>query len=193
MTPQKAPNPNANYTYLDYCTWDDDVRRELIFGEMYVMEAPSVYHQGVSGRIYRQLASFLDDKPQEVYYAPLDVRLFGEGDNDKTVVQPDICVYCDLSKLDGKGGNGAPDMIVEVLSPSTINHDTLKKFDAYLRAGVREYWIADPMNKILLTSILQDRQYITKTYTENEIAPVHVLEGCEINLAKVFSTHNPTP
>jgi Uma2 family endonuclease len=186
METQKAPNQNTNYTYLDYCSWDDNVRRELFFGEMYVMEAPTRYHQGVSGKIYLQLANFLHDKPQKIYYAPFDVRLFGKGDKDTTVVQPDICVYCDLSKLDDKGGNGAPDMIVEVLSPSTINHDTLKKFDAYLRAGVREYWIADPMNKIMLTSVLQDRQYITKTYTEDETAPVHVLEGCVINLADVF-------
>jgi Uma2 family endonuclease len=186
METPKTQNPNANYTYLDYCSWDDDVRRELLFGEMYVMEAPTRYHQKAVVKLINQIENFLKGKPQEVYVSPFDVRLFGKGDKETTVVQPDIVVYCDLSKLDDKGGSGAPDMAIEILSPSTAGRDRLEKFNAYRHAGVREYWIVDTEEKTVLANVLQDRQYITKTYTENEIAPVHVLEGCEINLAKVF-------
>jgi Uma2 family endonuclease len=190
MEATKAPtiDPNTTYTYADYCTWDDDVRRELIDGVMYVAEpGASYYHQSVGGNIYFQLASFLRGKPQKVLLPPFDILLHGKGDNEKTVVQPDIVVFCDRSKLDDKKGNGAPDMAIEVLSKYSLRHDKLRKFDAYLRAGVREYWIVDPKEKTVLVNILQDGEYIPTTYTENEIAPVHVLEGCEINLADVFA------
>ena len=103
-----------------------------------------------------------------------------------TVVQPDIVVICDRSKLDDKGGKGTPDLVIEILSPSSINHDKMIKFNRYLKAGVREYWIVDPDNKTVLVNILKDGQYISNTYGDHDVIPIHALEGCTIHFKYVF-------
>jgi Uma2 family endonuclease len=106
---------------------------------------------------------------------------------DNTVVQPDLVVVCDKSKLDDKGCVGAPDMVIEILSPSTEEYDKVEKFDQYLQAGVREYWIVDPVSKTVMVNILDDKKYYSATYAETDTVPVHVLEGCVIDLADVFA------
>ena len=175
------------YTYSDYLTWDDDTRYELINGVPYAMSpAPLPGHQAVSGEIFRQLANFLQGKSCKVYAAPFDVRLNANGGDD-TVVQPDILVVCDKSKLDGKSCNGAPDLAVEILSPSSVKMDRITKFNKYLQAGVREYWIVDPEAKVLSVYILKDGQYVAGAYEESDVVPVHVLEGCQIDLRDVFA------
>ena len=105
------------FTYKDYARWDDDIRYELIDGVPYAMASPSRLHQKISGRIFRQLANFLRGKSCEVYAAPLDVRL-NPHTFDNIVVQPDILVVCDESKYDDKSIKGAPDFIIEILSPT---------------------------------------------------------------------------
>ena len=173
------------YTYADYCTWDDDERWELIDGVPYAMAAPSIAHQGVSGNIYLQIGQFLRKRPCRVFYAPTDVRLYADTKDD-TVVQPDLLVVCDNSKLDGKGVIGAPDMVVEVLSPSTASYDMIKKFMLYSRAKVREYWIVDPASETVVVNLLEGDNYAAKAYEKPEVVPVSVLEGCSVDLAEVF-------
>jgi len=106
---------------------------------------------------------------------------------DDTVVQPDLVIICDHSVLDDAGCKGVPDMVVEILSPSTVKHDRITKFNTYLKAGIREYWIIDPETQSLAVHFLNNDNYITHTYTNEETAPVHVLEGCYIDLSKVFA------
>jgi Uma2 family endonuclease len=175
------------YTYEDYLSWNDGARYELIDGIAYMMSpAPNRAHQEISGELNRQLSNFLKGKKCKAYAAPFDVRLSGEDDK-ATVVQPDITVVCDPSKLDKKGCNGAPDMVVEILSPSSSERDTVLKLNQYLKARVREFWIIDPENKVLAVHILNGDAYSTKTYSDAGRVPVRVLEGCEIDLDEVFA------
>ena len=146
------------FTYGDYLTWDDGERWELIDGVPYNMSpAPRVRHQRILGELYRQFANWLLDKPCLVFLAPFDVRLPEANEIDvlvETVVQPDLLVICDRTKLDDAGCRGAPDLIVEILSPGTAHKDLKVKFDRYERAGVREYWIVDPSGKTVQIFIL---------------------------------------
>jgi len=180
------PEKKHHYTYADYYSWDDEKRWELIDGAPYPMTAPSRTHQRILIEISRQLANFLVEKPCEVYVAPFDVRLNALGDDDDDVFQPDIVVVCDEAKLDEKGLNGAPDMAIEILSPSTAQLDKTLKFNKYQHAGVREYWVIDPADKTVTVFILENGQYVAKCYSEADSIPVRVLEGCEINLSTVF-------
>ena len=179
------PEKKQHYTYADYCTWGDDERWELIDGVPYAMAAPSRTHQRIIGELHGQLWQFLKSKPCEVYVAPFDVRLNAAGDDDD-VFQPDISVICDEAKLDEKGCNGAPDMVIEILSPSSLKHDKFLKFNKYQRAGVREYWIVDPDSKTVQAHILENGRYFVTSYSEVDTIPVNVLEGCKISLSDVF-------
>ena len=178
---------DERYTYAGYSAWPEDERWELINGAAYAMAAPTMAHQAALLEIARQLGNFLRGKPCRVFVAPFSVRLNADEDDD-TVVEPDILVVCDEKKLeDGKGVVGAPDFIVEVLSPSTAKHDLFRKFALYQDAGVREYWIADPEDKSLMAYLLRSGRYSGTMYGKNEDAvKVEVLEGCTINLSEVF-------
>lgn len=178
-------------TYADILAWDEDKRAEIINGEVFMVSAPSPRHQEISIRIERQLDNFLEGKRCKFYHAPMDVRLFekdGDGPEDvDTVVQPDISVVCDSSKIDHLGCKGAPDLVIEVLSPSTRRHDQLVKLNLYQQAGVREYWVVDPANTSIQVFLLEDGRYTIKDFgADKDILRVNVLEGCFIDLAKVF-------
>ena len=177
------------FTYADYCTWPDDERWELIDGVAYAMSpSPTRWHQSVSWKLAGQLYKFLEGKSYQAFHAPFDVRLNADGADD-TVVQPDILVVCDEKKLEnGKGVVGAPDLIIEILSPSSARHDSVTKLNLYMRSGVREYWIVNPDSKTVSVHTLRgDFGYIIRAYDENNTAvPVEVLDGCVINLAEVF-------
>ena len=175
---------DALYTYDDYCKWDNADRCELIDGEIYGMSpAPIRRHQRISRELTLQLATFLKGKPCEVYAAPFDVCL-----NNNTVVQPDLVVICDKSKLDDKGCVGAPDLVIEILSQSSASRDRVLKFNQYLQAKVREYWIVDPDSKTVTVNILDNNtKYYSAAYAETDKAPVYVLDGCIIDLADVFA------
>ena len=184
----EALRREEHYTYTDYCTWDNSRRWELINGVAYAMSpSPSRRHQAVAGEIFGQLREFLKGKHCKVFIAPFDVRLNADGADD-TVVQPDILVVCDESKLEGGNGVvGAPDYIAEILSSSSIKYDWVNKKRLYLRSGVREYWIVDPDAKIVTAHVLRDGGYMSYTYDEHDAAvPVEVLSDCVINLADVF-------
>jgi len=185
MVKEAVVDYDMKYTYSDYLQWDDDKRRELIDGVPYLMSAPTRSHQKVSGNLHIQFANLLKGKPCEVYYAPFDVRLNADTLDD-TVVQPDLLIVCDESKLDEAGCIGAPDLTVEILSPSSSRHDTVRKFNTYRKNGVREYWIIDPERNTLAVHILSGSNYITHLYSDTDKVPVHVLNNCTIDLSEVF-------
>lgn len=148
----------SGYTYADYLSWSDEERWELIHGIPYNMSpAPSRKHQEIAGEMYRQIANYLSNKKGNVYIAPFDVRLAENYADDHlidTVVQPDLSIFCDSKKLDDKGAIGAPDWIIEILSPSTKDKDINTKLLLYQKYGVKEYWILDPDKDIVYTYTL---------------------------------------
>ena len=187
------PAKKEHYTFADILAWEGNERVEIINGEIFLMASPFRVHQEISGELFRQLANFLEGKKCRVYAAPFAVRLFEkDGDNPEdvdTMVEPDITVVCDKDKLDKHGCKGAPDMVIEILSPSTRRHDRLVKLGLYQQAGVREYWIVDPENKSVQV-FLQDGSSFLKIhedYGREDVAKVNVLDGCFIELSKVFS------
>lgn len=187
------PAEKARYTFADVLTWEEKERIEIINGEAFMMAPPSRAHQEILTELMRQLANFLEGKRCKVYPAPFGVRLFekdGEAPEDvDTMVEPDLSVICDGDKLDDHGCKGAPDLVIEILSPSTQRHDRLVKLGLYQRAGVREYWIVNPEDKTIQV-MLQDISNILQlheVYSRGDVARVNVLEGCFIDLGKVFT------
>jgi Uma2 family endonuclease len=177
---------DERYTYADYLSWDGDERWELVDGIPYAMAPPLTIHQRVLSRLHGQLFNFLKGNPCEVFPAPFGVRLNAE-EYDDTVFEPDIVVVCDKSKLDEKGCKGAPDFVIEILSASTSSYDKVLKYNKYLQAGVREYWIVDPNDKTVNTYFLSDGNYVSKPYAETDTALVRTLPGCEIALNEIFT------
>ncbi|MDR1705080.1 MAG: Uma2 family endonuclease [Clostridiales bacterium] len=175
------------YTYADYLTWDDDIHRELIDGRIVNMApAPGWGHQSVNMSLAAQLFQYLEGKRCKVFTAPFDVRI-NPDTTDDTVVQPDITILCDMSKRDKAGCKGVPDMVVEILSPSSGIYDRKVKYDVYEAAGVREYWIVDPEKRTVEQYILKNGRYAVKKHGGAARVNVHVLEGCVIDLARVFA------
>ena len=180
-----ALRKEKHYTYADYLTWPDDARYELIDGEAFLMTpAPLVEHQEVAGEVFRQLANQLDGQPCRPYIAPVDVRLPRTDEADAaidTVVQPDVLVVCDPGKVDRRGVRGAPDWLLEVLSPSTAAHDQIAKRRTYERAGVREYWLVHPSDRTLTVYVLDNGQYgRPDIYELKDETPIGVLPGVAI-------------
>jgi len=181
----------AYYTLADALTWDEQERIELIDGDPVMMAPPVRGHQEAVTALVGQLYDYLKGKKCRVYTAPFAVRPF-ERDRDRpedvdTLVEPDISVVCDPSKLDDIGCKGAPDLVMEVLSPSTTRHDRFTKFNLYQRAGVREYWIVDPMGKTVQVFVLEDGRYTAKDFGAScDRLRVNVLEDCTIDLSQVF-------
>lgn len=186
------PVEKPRYTFADVLTWDESERAEIIDGEVVMMAPPpSSTHQEISMELSSQLHTYLKGKKCKVYAAPFAVRLFEmDGDNPEdidTMVEPDISIVCDPGKIDKHGCKGAPDMVVEILSPSTQRHDRFIKFSLYQRAGVREYWLVDPDSKTVQSFILEDGHYSVKEFgTAGDKMTVNVLEGCIIDLSELF-------
>jgi len=183
------------YTYADYLSWADDIRRELIDGFIKLMAGTSWMHGDVSGNISWDLRAYLKTNRCgcKVYTAPIDVLLpkNGETDDNKIydVVQPDIFVVCGEWKGTDNAYLGAPDMIVEILSTSNRKRDLVEKFLLYQKAGVREYWIADPEVKTVTAYIMQqDGEYDNgKLYKTGEKVPVHIFNGHQIDVNDIFN------
>ena len=181
-----------NYTLTDVLEWDGSEYIELIYGEPVMMPPPVRIHQKISGELFGQLRDYLKGKKCRVYAAPFAVRPFerkGDKPEDSdTMVEPDISVICDLDKLDDIGCQGAPNLIIEILSPTTRRHDGITKFNLYQRAGVREYWIVDPASKSVQVFVLEDGHYAAKDFgASGDKLKVNILEGCAIDLSQVFS------
>lgn len=184
------------YTYADYLTWQFNERVELLKGRIFRMAAPSRQHQKISLVIERKIDNFLfkNKSKCELYHAPFDVRLplpshRVKGDKVDTVVQPDICVICDLSKLDNQGSNGAPDLIIEILSPGNSKKEKQEKFDLYESAGVKEYWVVQPKDFFIIRYNLNtEGKYIgSRLYTEDDVIESKVLEGFYLEINDIFS------
>jgi len=184
---------NEIFTYAQYVTWPEEERWELIDGVPFDMTpAPNRYHQYISVNLLTAIKQFLKDKKCQVYAAPFDVRLPELNQNDDetlTVVQPDISVICDLSKLDIKGCSGAPDFVIEILSPATSMKDRVIKFYTYERFGVKEYWLVSPEDKTVEAFTLgKNGKYgRPEYYTGGDMIPCSTLQGLSINLAEVFA------
>lgn len=183
---------SKTYTYADYLAWRFDEFVELIRGKlMRPMAGPSTQHQELSQRLEYAILTFLRKSPCRMFHAPFDVRLTrstGNGDAQiQTVVQPDICVVRDLSKIDQRGCLGAPDWIIEIVSPGNVGRDTKIKFDLYEESGVREYWVVFPGEKTVLTYVLENEQYeLAAEYAAPGPMPVAVLPGLAVEWADVF-------
>lgn len=186
-------DPNGSYTYADYLTWRFTEYVELIKGRILKkMSAPTSAHQVVATNFSGVIWSHIRGKSCRVFHAPFDVRLLkssGNGDEQiKTVVQPDVCVVCDLSKIDVRGCLGPPDWIIEVVSPSSLLLDTRTKFDLYAENGVTEYWIAFPKEQFINTFVLtpEGEYELTGTYAEPGAMAVHTLPGLAIEWTDIF-------
>jgi Uma2 family endonuclease len=192
-----APKNNSErWTYADYLTWSDEERWEIIDGVAYAMSpAPSTAHQRILRNLASQINAYLQGKPCELFWAPFDVRLADnkqQSDNyTETVVQPDIVVICDPDKIDKRGCNGAPDIVIEITSPSTGKNDLTIKFDLYQRHGVKEYWIVLPEEKTVMIFKLQDTgKYDQPTnFGGTDTFNVSLLGDHLIDLAEVFAEH----
>ncbi|MCL2232325.1 MAG: Uma2 family endonuclease [Treponema sp.] len=186
----EALQKENTYIYADYKDWElkEGERYELIHGEAFAMSAPDAYHQAISGELFRQLANYLAGKSCKAYSAPYDVRLFFQGDDyDNTVVQPDISVICDREKRGSEGCRGAPDMVVEVLSPSNTAEEMGRKFRLYREAGVKEYWVVSPKDKILDTHLFNGSLFHFNSYTASGKAEVGIFPGFTVDLEPVFA------
>jgi Uma2 family endonuclease len=188
----------TTFTYADYCHWPEDERWELIHGEAYAMTAPLRIHQKFISELDRQIGNYLQGKPCEVYVAPFDVRLpkgkeaDGRVDN---VVQPDISVICDKSKLDAKGCRGAPDWIIEILSPSTALRDMDAKRNLYQTHGVREYWIIQPSERwgMIYLPDAEGRYGLPRMFALGQPTPVAVFPDLAIDWGFLQAEEEKTP
>jgi Uma2 family endonuclease len=185
--------PDEKFTYADYLAWPDEERWELIEGEAYNMSpGPGTTHQTLTGTIFRKISDFLEGKKCRVFLSPLDVRLKecpADSDEDIfTVVQPDLLVVCDRSKIDARGINGAPDLVVEILSESTAYKDQTKKLALYEKHGVREYWIVNPGAKYILIYRAADNGLFDKPEycRSGDIITSAVLEGFSAACDDIF-------
>lgn len=177
----------TRYTLADLLAWDGPERMELHGGTPVMMAPPSRVHQELVGELFGQLREYLKDRPCKVYVAPFAVRLFqGEKDPPETVdtmVEPDIAVICDPRKLDDMGCKGAPDLVVEVVSPSTARYDRFTKYNLYERAGVREYWIVDPAAGAVQMFVLEEGRFANAAWVRfGEELPVRLWEDCVLRL-----------
>ena len=182
---------NKVYSYADYYKWKFEERVELIKGVIFKMSpAPNRAHQEITGTIYRKIGNFLESRQCKVYIAPFDVRIPRKSKEDKdiiTVVQPDICVICNPDILDDKGCLGAPDLVVEVLSPGNSRKEVSNKFDVYEEAGVREYWIVDPTHQTLqINKLVNDKYVPMRALAVGDIATSDVLPGFSLEMELLF-------
>jgi Uma2 family endonuclease len=183
---------SATYTYADYLKWEFDERLELIRGKIFRMSpGPNTSHQLVSGVVYGTLYHFLKKKPCRVIAAPFDIRFPRRSKEDweiETVLQPDICVICDPAKIDERGGIGAPDIVIEILSPGNNKKELKNKYEVYEEAGVLEYWILHPVEKTFLRYILNENRefHVSDFLTLGDIVTTSVLPGFSLSLDEVF-------
>jgi len=190
-------DPNGTYSYADYLTWQFEETVELIRGKIMVMApAPNVKHQRVSGKLSRFIGNYFDGKRCEVFVAPFDVSLYNSRKSQLadreifTVVQPDLCVICDPAKLTLQGCSGAPDWIIEILSPGNSKREMRLKYDLYQENGVKEYWLVYPYEASVYQFVLDDgseKYQLHGMYAQDELATPFLFPDLQIDLADVFA------
>jgi Uma2 family endonuclease len=181
----------GQHTYADYLTWQLDEMVELIKGKIFKQAAaPRVNHQRVSGKVFSKLFQFLENKSCEVFSAPFDVRLpvkSKKNEDITTVVQPDICVICDPEKIDELGCIGAPDLIIEILSPGNNKKEIQNKFEVYEESGVKEYWLIHPNECTLIIFTLVNGKYQgSRLFTFGDKVVSQAVAGFVLDLDSVF-------
>ena len=181
----EALAPANIYTEEDYYNLPENVRAELIDGQIYYMSAPSRIHQEILMFLSKIIANYIDSKkgPCKVYPAPFAVKLF--SDDDKNVVEPDISVICDPNKLTDRGCTGAPDWIVEIISPTTSSHDYIRKLNLYAGAGVREYWIVNPIDQSVWVYSLEQDKFKAIAYTLQNKIKVNIYDDLWIDFTEL--------
>ena len=185
---------NGTYSYADYLKWQFKDRIELLRGKIFPMSpAPSIRHQKVSTMLQGYLFNFLLDNDCQLFAAPFDVRLYNRKKSRKankeifTVVQPDLCVVCDPVKLeDNQSCNGAPDLVIEILSPGNTRREMDDKFELYEEAGVREYWLVEPNDEAVLIYVLNENERYIGMKPATDIARSAIFPELSIDLARVF-------
>jgi Uma2 family endonuclease len=183
----------GHYSYADYLTWPVDLVAELIQGKMFkkAAAAPKRIHQKVASKLNFKLYQFLEGKMCQVYPAPFDVRFPIDSKEDHKifdVVQPDLCVVCDPSKLDERGCIGAPELIIEILSPGSTKLELKHKFELYESRGVREFWIIHPEHQnLLIYTLLEDTYFPSHLFTTGDIVESTVIKGFKLDLEEFFS------
>lgn len=181
-----------HYTYEDLLNWEGDERYELIDGTAYLLASPSPVHQRTLLNISSQVNDYLEGKKCSAYIAPFDVCLFGNKNEwnyrSDTIVQPDLSIICDQDKIDPHHGcNGAPDMVLEVVSPSSQRYDRLVKLNLYQRAGIKEYWVVEPATNTVAVYLLEEGTFkLIEVATAKDILRVNVLKSCYVDLSRVF-------
>lgn len=184
---------NGTYTYADYLLWQFKERVELIKGRIFKMSpAPSTVHQKISGNLYLAIRTFFKNHYCQAFFAPFDVRLPRKNQSvtDQkiyTVVQPDLCVICDESKLDDRGCLGAPDLIVEILSPGNSKTEMYNKFELYQECGVREYWLVEPSQNAVLVYVLNDAGIYVGLQPAVESIQSSIFPDLKIDLGTIFN------
>lgn len=194
-----AVNYDGYFRYKDYRRWPDDERWELVDGQAMAMGAPSATHQRMLAWLYRRFYDYFEAMPCEVFFAPFDVLLpDGDEDDDEvsTVVQPDLMVFCEPGTVGDKYARGAPSLVIEIISPSSSKWDQNEKFRRYERAGVREYWIVDPLAKWLCVYTLGDNGAYGKgrLYEKGDkdaLARSALYPGLELNAAELLGWDAP--
>jgi Uma2 family endonuclease len=188
---QEPSDSFAGYSYADYLKWDFEEIVELIKGKIFKKSAaPNRKHQEVSMNLSRILGSCLKGQKCKVYAAPFDVRFSRDPEDKKvdSVVQPDISVICDPSKLDDRGCFGAPDLIVEILSPNNSRVELQNKFELYEEFGVREYWVIHPVEcSLLIYKLVEGKFQPSRLFTSGDKIQSTVLPNFELDLEEVFS------
>ncbi|MDQ3682369.1 MAG: Uma2 family endonuclease [Bacteroidota bacterium] len=189
----EEPDPSLSYTYADYLQWKFEERVELIKGRIFKMSpAPNPKHQQVSIKLSSRIFNLLEGKNCQVYAAPFDIRLPVKNrkrDNEITnVVQPDICIICDELKIDERGCCGAPDLVIEILSPGNTKKEVKIKFELYEEAGVKEYWIVYPAEENIAVFLLSENGKFNgaKIYAAGD----HIestIKGLSINVNDIFT------
>ena len=185
-----TPKSERRYCSLaEYRALPEDFRAELVEGELVALSAPSPYHQLISGDIYDPLKAYLKGKACRVIYAPVDIYLNEQDEDRPTIVQPDLVVICDPSKLKADGYHGAPDLVIEILSPSNRMREQAYKYELYQKYGVREYWVISPEEKALCVYLRNDKGQlaIQDFYGASDTVKVNILDDCQIDLAPIFS------
>lgn len=172
------------YTEDDYYHLPENIRAELIEGQFYNMSAPSRVHQKILMELSGTIREYIraENGSCEVYPAPFAVKLF---DDDKTIVEPDISVICDSNKFTDRGCTGAPDWITEIISPSTSSHDYVRKLYLYAEAGVREYWIVNPMKQNILVYFFEQNHLEVEVYTFQDEIKVNIYDDLVIDFKEI--------
>lgn len=172
------------YTESDYYALPEGVRAELINGQIFYQAAPSRAHQKILSVLHATIYNYMKSKggPWEVYPAPFAVKL---KEDNKTITEPDISVICDRNKLTDRGCTGAPDWIIEIVSPGNSSHDYIRKLNLYADSGVREYWIVNPMKQTIFVYYLEETMFEVDTYTFQDNIKVNIYDDLWINFQEI--------